>query len=225
MRNPRALFNFYIYASNKLNDIFKFNMTKNDIIEQVYAYVRYGDLCNSYYVDNEWPVKFEDVEYELNRSNIDYETEANIENINNFEYFSVPDSRDFHREIRDEIVEYEANEVDICGDVDAEINEYLVADSVVMPVDDLLVIYANQVCDDEEYDKDDNRDEFTSPYQLREMCKSYLKKSLLVSHDSLADFAKHFDSNHVKLINGIYEDEQDEIIKAKEQEALNAENE
>ena len=114
MRNPRALFNFYIYASNKLNDIFKFNMTKNDIIEQVYAYVRYGDLCNSYYVDNEWPVKFEDVEYELNRSNIDYETEANIENINNFEYFSVPDSRDFHREIRDEIVEYEANEVDAC---------------------------------------------------------------------------------------------------------------
>jgi len=221
IRNPRAMFNFYIYASNKLNEVFKFNMSKNDILEQVYAYNQYGSLCKSYYEDNEWPVEFKGVEYELQTNEIDYEADTTIANYNNLEYCSMPDSSDFHYEIREDITSYEMNEVSVCGDVDAEIRVNSIASGILLPEDDLLVNFANQMCTDN--DTDEEIDEFTQPHNLEQLCKDYFSKTILVSHDSLDAFAKYFEEKHIQIINSLYAEEQHEFTAKKEQEAINEE--
>ena len=223
LRNPRAYFNFCLYASNKLNEVFEFNMSKNSILEQVYAYKQYGILCKNYYEENEWPVEYKQVEYELHNTEMDYETDTTIDNYNNLEYCSMPDSSEYHSEIEDEIREYDLNEVTIRHDVDAEVRISSIASGVLLPEDDKLVIYANKMCDENSTDED--RDEFTQPYSLRKLCEDYLKKTILVSYDSLDDFGAMFDENHIKFANEFYSDEQNELKKSKEQEAVNAKDE
>ena len=222
IRNPRAMFNFYIYASNKLNEVFKFNMSKNDILEQVYAYNQYGSLCKNYYENNEWPLEFKGIEYELDSTEIDYEADATIQNYNNLEYCSMPDSSDFHYEIKEDISSYEMNAVNISGDVDGEVLVSSIASGVVLPEDDFLVNFANDMCDME--DSTEDKDEFTEPYNLEKMCKEYFIKTILVSHDSLDAFARYFEEKHIKIVNSLYAEEQHEFTAKKEQEALNEES-
>ena len=113
------------------------------------------------------------------------------------------------------------NTVNITGDVDAEVRASNVASGVLLPEDDLLVNFANDICNMEDYDED--KDEFTQPHSLEQLCKDYFTKTILVSHDSLDAFAKYFEEKHIKIINSLYAEEQHEFTAKKEQEAINEE--
>lgn len=115
-------------------------------------------LFKNYYDDNQWPLSFE-IEYESESSQYTYTDHMEVEGLNLLNAPVMPTTDD----VRDNAAEYiQENEyyINITNDDDeAEIDDYEINNQIVLPKNDLGIMYLNSLLsDDDVIDMHDDED-------------------------------------------------------------------